>query len=137
VLNDQLPITQLANRADKRGSSFSLSAEQLATIGSVQDVHIAEVNPGSIRGNHFHVARGELIAVVYNDSWSVHWDIGEGQPTHVADFVGAGAVIIAPPFGWSHAIRNDGRVSLWLFIASNQKYHSGSADAATRVVTGS
>jgi oxalate decarboxylase/phosphoglucose isomerase-like protein (cupin superfamily) len=133
-------VVQLDESTDGRGFSFSLLSGHLNHIGSVQDVHIAEIRPGKVRGNHYHTNRGEIIAVIYHDSWSLHWDEGAGTQSRRRSFQGSGAVLVVPPKNWSHAVRNDGSQSMLIVAASDRPYsrHSTSEtdrDAIRRVVT--
>jgi len=127
-------VIELPESSDQRGVSFSLLVDHLRAIGRVEDVHIATIGPGHVRGNHYHLERGELIAVVYGGPWSLHWDTGPGTVRRRRDFTGRGAVAVAPPVNWSHAVRNDGEVDLWIFVASDRPY-DGSGDTVSRKVT--
>lgn len=128
-----MDVIELPESSDQRGLSFSLLVDHLRTIGRVEDVHIAAIGPGHVRGNHYHLERGELIAVVYQGPWSLHWDTGPDTARRQRDFTGRGAVAIAPPVTWSHAIRNDGDTDLWIFVVSDRPY-DGSSDTVTRKV---
>jgi dTDP-4-dehydrorhamnose 3,5-epimerase-like enzyme len=137
---EQMHVLPLDSSADGRGFSFSVLSEHLGRIGAVHDLHIAEILPGSVRGNHYHVHRGEIIAVVYHDRWSLHWDEGEGTDVRHEVFDGAGAVAVVPPKNWSHAVRNDGSVGMLIVAASDQPYSRHAVgeverDAIRRVVT--
>ena len=138
---DDIYIEQLDDSTDARGLSFSILNDHLERIGPVRDVHIGEIRPGCIRGNHFHAYRGELIAVVFADRWSLHWDTGPGTATHVKQFCGTGALAMIPPNNWSHAVKNDGEESLWIVAVSDQPYDRHESDpvrrdAIRRVVAG-
>jgi oxalate decarboxylase/phosphoglucose isomerase-like protein (cupin superfamily) len=133
-------IIQLDESTDARGLSFSVVVEQLERINSVKDLHIAAILPGHVRGNHYHTHRSELITVLYQDSWSLHWDTGAGTEPHHRSFMGTGAVAIYPPLGWSHAVRNDGDRELWIVVASDEPYDrheqdESARDAIRRIVT--
>src|SRR5947207_8001983 len=119
---DEMLVLPLDESTDERGLSFSIIEDQIARIGTVRDVHIAAIGPGCTRGNHYHARRTELIAVVFRDTWSLHWDTGHESKTHHRTFDGRGAVLVLPPRGWSHAVRNDGGVDMWIFAASNRPY---------------
>ena len=119
VSND-LPVYKLDDSTDDRGLSFSLLERQLGLIGALKDVHIASIGQGRIRGNHCDAHHGELITVVFRDRWSRHWDTGAGTPAHRRDFSGVGAVVVAPPLNWSHAVRNDSAADLWIFVGSDR-----------------
>ena len=124
-------ITQLPESTDERGVSFSLAAEKIAEF-TIREVHIAALNPGHIRGNHYHAKRQELITVAYDGKWSLHWDTGPETETHCREFSGHGAVSICVPPLWSHAIRNDGSRELWLFNAADKSSDQSSGDDALR-----
>jgi hypothetical protein len=131
VSND-LPVYELDDSTDDRGVSFSLLERQLDLIGAVKDVHIASIGQGKIRGNHYHAEHGELITVVFRDRWSLHWDTGEGTPTRHRDFSGVGAVVVAPPLNWSHAVRNDSAADLWIFVGSDRPSNRHDEDPLRR-----
>jgi dTDP-4-dehydrorhamnose 3,5-epimerase-like enzyme len=128
----RMQIVELDDSTDDRGFSFSILEENLALIGAIRDVHVAEIRPGAVRGNHYHVHRGELIAVVFTDKWSVHWDTGEGTEIHRRSFDGRGAVAVVPPRGWSHAVKNDGIESMWIYAASDAPYDRHNPDPVAR-----
>ncbi|WP_459115363.1 polysaccharide biosynthesis C-terminal domain-containing protein [Pseudonocardia eucalypti] len=138
--NEKMEVVPLDESADHRGFSFSLLSEHLGRIGGVHDLHIAEIRPGEIRGNHYHAKRGEIIAIVYHDEWSLHWDEGDGTESRSQVFQGAGAVAVVPPKNWSHAVRNDGSQSMLIVAASDKPYSRHAVneierDAIRRVVT--
>jgi oxalate decarboxylase/phosphoglucose isomerase-like protein (cupin superfamily) len=133
-------VTVLDDSSDERGWSFSLLEQQLSLIGKIKDMHLATIRPGSVRGNHYHAHRGELITVIFQDAWSLHWDTGEGTRPRHRGFEGSGAVSFAPPLNWSHAVRNDGRTDLMLVASSDAPYDRHATDdvrrdAIRRVVT--
>lgn len=130
-----LIIQELQDSTDDRGASFSVPLEVLRHVEAVRDVHIAVVRPGHIRGNHYHARHAEIITVVYQDDWSLHWDTGAGTTVHNRSFTGCGAVSIVVPLHWSHAVKNDGGIDLWLFNASDLAFAHGARDAVTRMVT--
>jgi oxalate decarboxylase/phosphoglucose isomerase-like protein (cupin superfamily) len=132
-------IFDLDDTTDVRGFSYSVLWEQLKHIDSIADMHIADIAPGAIRGNHYHAKRGEIISVVFRDKWSLHWDEGEGTARHVRNFTGTGAVAVIPPRGWSHAVKNDGQENVLIVASSDQPYDRRSTnesekDAIRRIV---
>ncbi len=130
-----LILQELPDSTDERGASFSIPHEIFRHLETVRDVHIAVVRPGHIRGNHYHARHAEIITVAYQDDWSLHWDTGTGTTIHNRRFTGRGAVSIVIPLHWSHAVKNDGGMDLWLFNASDLAFDPGNRDAITRVVT--
>lgn len=132
MIPSELEFTFLNDSTDPRGQSVSLTSDELAVLSEVHDVHIAAIKPGSIRGNHYHMSRHELITVVYDGECSVHWDTGDGSQRRSRSFVGAGAISFAPPIGWSHAVRNDGASVIWIVVASDKPYNRSATDEVAR-----
>jgi oxalate decarboxylase/phosphoglucose isomerase-like protein (cupin superfamily) len=122
----------LSDSTDQRGQSVSITSNELGVLSEIRDVHIAAIKPGSIRGNHYHLSRRELITVVYDGECSVHWDTGDGTQRRFRRFFGAGAISFAPPTGWSHAVRNDGASIIWIFVASDKPYDRSATDEVAR-----
>jgi oxalate decarboxylase/phosphoglucose isomerase-like protein (cupin superfamily) len=129
-----LTAVELTNHADARGSSFVVPPELLAGF-PVVDMHVATIEPGSVRGNHFHLERRELLVVMADDTWSLHWDGGAGTAVHKRDFAGPGAVLVSVPIGSSHAIRNDGSAPMRMVALTNGPYDPDRPDAHPRIVT--
>lgn len=125
----RIPLEILASSGDDRGASFSIVSKHLSTLLAVQDVHIASIQPGKIRGNHFHRVKTEIIAVIFSDKWSVHWDTGIETATHSEEYDGVGVALVMPPKLWSHAIRNDGANDLWIVAISEVPYSAEEAEA--------
>jgi dTDP-4-dehydrorhamnose 3,5-epimerase-like enzyme len=130
--------TVLARSApDPRGASFTLAPDQLSFLGEPRDAHVASILPGHVRGEHYHAERRELILVIHEDEFSLHWDEGPGTEARHRMFAGAGAVAIAIEPGAAHALRNDGARTLWLLAASDLPYDPERPDAYRRTVVAS
>jgi oxalate decarboxylase/phosphoglucose isomerase-like protein (cupin superfamily) len=124
----KIQFLKLRNKGDARGSSFTAPAEALEYVGRAADVHFASIEPGAVRGNHYHVTGRMAIVVLPGSKWSFHWDEGEGtQPQHRA-FDGSGAILVLVAPEASHAVRNNGEPPLWMVAISSEVY-----DAADRV----
>lgn len=122
--------------SDARGSSFSIPPGQLEFLGGACDMHVASIRPGHVRGNHFHAERRELIVVVHEDRWSLHWDRGPDTEVRSQAFSGAGAVAITVPPRAAHAIRNDGEELLWLVATTDAVFDPANPDSHPRRVVG-
>jgi dTDP-4-dehydrorhamnose 3,5-epimerase-like enzyme len=132
----RLSITVLKNSGDERGSSFPAPKECFADGFPVRDAHLSTLLPGHVRGNHFHVARNEILLVMSVDRWSLHWDSGVGTPVDVREFDGSSAVMVRVPPHASHAIRNDGTAPLQIVGMSDGPYDPADPDVFSRPVTG-
>ena len=131
-MKDKVQITELTNRGDARGFSFTTPAEALAFVGRMGDVHLASTQPGAVRGNHYHLQRRQAIMALPGVKWSLHWDDGEGSPAQHREFVGGGSVLVLLPPGVSIAVRNDGDCDLWIVTISSEAYEA--ADSIPRKV---
>lgn len=118
----RIQISELPNHGDQRGYSFTIPADALGFLQRVQDIHVASILPGAVRGNHFHQRRREILVLTYTSDWSFHWDDGPGTTAQERIFDGRGAVLITILPGASHAVRNDGYEPLTLMAASSEPY---------------
>jgi dTDP-4-dehydrorhamnose 3,5-epimerase-like enzyme len=134
VIDQTFSVVDLKDSGDARGSSFGVSAELFAGPFPVADMHVATIEPGAIRGNHYHAARREILVIMAVDRWSLHWDEGADTPVQRHEFTGTGAVLVTVPSGMSHAIRNDGAVPMQLIGLSDGPYDATSPDAYPRTV---
>jgi dTDP-4-dehydrorhamnose 3,5-epimerase-like enzyme len=134
VIDQTFSVVDLKDSGDARGSSFGVSAELFAGPFPVADMHVATIEPGAIRGNHYHAARREILVIMAVDRWSLHWDEGADTPVQRHEFTGPGAVLVTVPSGMSHAIRNDGAVPMQLIGLSDGPYDATRPDAYPRTV---
>jgi dTDP-4-dehydrorhamnose 3,5-epimerase-like enzyme len=127
-----IQITELSDRGDARGFSFTPPAQALAFVGRMADVHLASTKPGAVRGNHYHLKRRQAIMALPGVKWSLHWDNGEGSVAQHRKFDGAKLVLVLLPAGSSIAVRNDGESDLWVVTISSEPYDP--ADSISRKV---
>lgn len=131
----ELTFLELTDSGDERGSSFPVPGTWLAGTFPLRDGHVTTLLPGYIRGNHFHRTRNEILIVMSEDRWSLHWDTGEGTACQYQQFEGRGTVVIRVGPHASHAIRNDGSVLLHLVGLSDDLYDPAVPDTFPREVT--
>jgi len=117
-----LKAEALATRADPRGFVFEpLSATEL---GAMRNCHVVISVPGAIRGNHYHPAVTETMAVVGPAHVRVRAD-GKLHDVHVEP----GAVVrftFAP--GVAHAIRNTGTAPGVIVAFADDESHDAVPD---------
>lgn len=118
----KIQISELTDRRDARGSSFSLPAEVFDFLGRVADIYLASTAPGAVRGNHYHLRKRQAMIVLPGTPWSLHWDEGESTAAQHRNFDGGGAVLVLVSPGSSQAVRNDGAAKLWLMACSSEPY---------------
>ncbi|MEU6141749.1 hypothetical protein ABZ848_15465 [Streptomyces sp. NPDC047081] len=132
--DENLLVVELQDTGDKRGSSYSVPAEIFANHFPLADMHIAAIEPGAVRGNHFHAERREVLVIMAADRWSLHWDEGAGTPVRQRHFDGPGTVLVSVPIGMSHAVRNDGVITMRMLGLTDGPYDPDNPDAHHRVV---
>ena len=121
-MSEKLRFTNLPNTGDARGSSFTISPAILSFLGRIADVHVSTLLPGHVRGNHFHTRKNEVLIVLRQSEWSLHWDNGEGTPVQVKQFSGQGAEVVLIEPGSSHAVRNIGASELTIIALNSEAY---------------
>jgi hypothetical protein len=129
-----LRIIRVQDHGDSRGSSFTVPSPSLDFLGSVRDMHVADILPGAVRGNHDHKLRREVVCVRYADLWSLYWDSGAGTAILTETFTGAGLVIVEIEPLVSHAVRNDGRFTIHMIGFSDAVFDSQHPDSYPREV---
>ena len=128
----KIQISDLDNKGDARGVSFTAPLQALQFVGRMLDVHVSSSQPGTVRGNHYHLRRREAIVILPGTSWSFHWDEGEQTPAQHRSFNGDHAILILVSPDASHAIPNDGSETLWLLAISSEIYDA--EESVTRKV---
>jgi dTDP-4-dehydrorhamnose 3,5-epimerase-like enzyme len=134
VDDQRLSVIELRDFGDTRGSSYGVPDDVLAGGFPLANIHITTIEPGSVRGNHYHRQRRELLVVMAGDRWSLHWDTGADTPVQRRDFDRPGVAMITVPIGLSHAVRNDGAAVLRVIGLTDGPYDPECPDAFPRVV---
>jgi mannose-6-phosphate isomerase-like protein (cupin superfamily) len=123
-----------ADAGDLRGLAFAVPGDALAALGGVADVHLMTVRPGAVRGNHVHARKREILVVLHEDEWELHWRDPGGEPQHRA-FRGTGGVSVTVHAGVAHAIRNTGTADLVVAGLSPVPFDPDDPDAEAAPLT--
>jgi len=127
---EDIIIKTLENKGDHRGDNFMVPHEPFAFFGNVDTMHIADVLPGAIRGNHYHIDQKEILVVVFEDSWKFAWGASASDNLNTRDFKGAGAVVIEISPQVAHAVSNTGAKPMTIVaVYDGQKPRDGSQTA--------
>ncbi len=134
-MTDQyLNIIRLKNNGDERGYSYKIPREAFDYIGKVEDVHLASIDSGKIRGNHYHIDRKEFIIVLYSDSWIFAWELKDGSVGEKKQFSGSGCILIEIESNVTHAIQNIGKLPIYIFAFSPNKYDPENSDTVVKKI---
>jgi predicted RNase H-like nuclease len=101
---------------------------RITPVSHGEQHHAETLRSGLVRGNYFHRHERELLVVLHDDSWTLAFDSGDHTPVETRAFSGSGAVRVEIDPGSAHAIRNDGRSDLHIFVVGNE------ADRETRTL---
>lgn len=72
----------LDDENDERGRAWQVG-KGVDFLSAVKDIHMMTLNPGCVRGNHFHRDKREILIVEHEGEWALLWDDGpeeEGEP---------------------------------------------------------
>ena len=114
-----LQILSLEGASDPRGDSFNVPNGAFHYIGSINEMHYVTIAPGSVRGNHYHRGRKEIILLVFDGSWKLAWRSPNTESVTIQEFDGKGGKILLIDPGVVHAIKNTGDGPLQLVSCSN------------------
>ena len=126
-----LEIVPLPDRDDGRGAAFHFDAETLRWLAGVADVHVVEIAPGKVRGNHRHRARREVAFVRHRGAVEVAWQAPGGGPIERRTFEGHGGFLARIESGTLHAFRNSGAGRVEVVSMSNGRFDHAETEYAT------
>lgn len=129
-----LEIEHLTNQVDERGDSYYISHETVDFLGFVDEIHFSTINPGKVRGNHYHEKRSEVIILFFSDSWRLAWIPIDSEESVIRDFSGGGAVIVKVSPGVRHAFKNTGASVLRAVSYSNGRFNPANPDTFRTVL---
>lgn len=116
---NEVHVRELQNIGDNRGSYFRIPIELFSSIAAIKDIHIAEIVPGAIRGNHYHEHHHEVLFVAFYDRWSFYWDKMLSGEIVRKSFTGSGIIMLEIAPRVPHAVRNDGNSNLFLIALAD------------------
>jgi oxalate decarboxylase/phosphoglucose isomerase-like protein (cupin superfamily) len=125
-----IEVDSREDAGDPRGLAFAVPENALAALGGVADVHLMTVRPGAVRGNHFHARKREVLVVLHQDEWELHWSEPGGAP-QCRTFRGTGGVSLTVQPGVAHAIRNTGTADLTVAGLSPLPFDADNPDSVT------
>ena len=119
-------VTSLEDQGDERGESFALPNDLFEFLGMVEEVHLAEIEVGAVRGNHGHTSKKEVLVVWYEDQCRFGWK--KNGELQITEFKGKGAVLIAIEPKVLHALKNTGAETVRIVAFSNMKHDTAKPD---------
>lgn len=127
-----LEICMLTGASDRRGDRFQFPGNAFRFLVGINELHYATMEPGSVRGNHYHPQVKECILLADQDSWRLAWRPHKAVSTITREYKGKGAVIIKIDAGVARVIKNIGNEPLHLVSCSNAR--CGGADPEWEII---
>jgi dTDP-4-dehydrorhamnose 3,5-epimerase-like enzyme len=131
----QIEIIELENHGDHRGKLFSLGYQELDFLSSIKNIHYGTIDCDSIRGNHYHLERNEILVITYSDDWTLYWSDKDNQQPTLRNFTGNGSVLIKIDPGIAHAVKNTGKGLLQIISLSDTAFDKRAPDTYIKVLT--
>lgn len=103
----RLSLTDKRIEKEERGWLIQVMPIIQEHLKKVEDIHIVSMEPNTIRGNHFHLKKTEIILPLFGRI-TVAWK--ENDLVYKENPLPATAMYLFPP-GVPHALRNDGLVA--------------------------
>jgi dTDP-4-dehydrorhamnose 3,5-epimerase-like enzyme len=128
---ERIEFYTLPDEGDKRGSAWQVG-EAVDFLDAIEDVHLMTLEPGCVRGNHFHRDKREILVIRHVGRWALHWDDGPETSSQRTVFAEPGAVAITVPPNCAHAIVNLGGGTMQVFSFSDRRYDPAAPDSHRR-----
>jgi len=104
-------IIELATKEDERG--FMIKPFEGKERNSIYNVHLVSLNPGTVRGNHFHPTQREYIFIMGHKAKLVMVDSATGTRSEKI-LEGKGCLLIIVPPKVAHAVKNISNETIYL-----------------------
>ena len=108
----------------ERGWLLQLMPLLTEVMGAVNDIHIVTLEPGVIRGNHYHELMTEALLPL-SDGLRIVWQDADGRHEEITK-AGESLYIFAPTI--PHAMRNDSPVTALGVAFGNTAFNPDSQD---------
>lgn len=124
-------IIKTVSATDERGfTAVPISDEQLK---SIYNVHIVSLNPGSVRGNHYHEHQTEYICVLGGPCKLVAVDNESDEKMDVI-LDGEKCPLIIVPLRVTHALKNIGGETIYLLCYADRPLDPDKRDVVRSVI---
>jgi UDP-2-acetamido-2,6-beta-L-arabino-hexul-4-ose reductase len=119
-------IKKLKKHADPRGWLVEF-LKQSEITEKIQQIYIVSLEPGAIRGNHYHQKRIEWFFVI-GDDIRIHLQDIKTKETKIIDIRPDNPLRISIFPSTAHAVANKGKNVAYLISAQNNIYDSNAPD---------
>jgi oxalate decarboxylase/phosphoglucose isomerase-like protein (cupin superfamily) len=117
---------------DERGMTVIPMEESKLFGGKYCNVHIPSINPGAIRGNHYHADQPEYVLILGQDCRIVAVENATQRREELFFEEAPNKLLVFPP-KVTHALKNEGKEMIYL-VCFNEKDGSSDKPETTRKV---
>jgi dTDP-4-dehydrorhamnose 3,5-epimerase-like enzyme len=103
---------------DKRGWVTNPLEVSGVSSKTLSNLHIASVQPGCIRGNHYHIHATEWL-LIFGGAANFYWRSSEVGTIHEEEIKGSAPVLFEIPPGIEHAVLNRSEKEIFLMAFRN------------------
>lgn len=133
-MSNFIEVTELKRiGADERGWVIEPIAEAELINRSILNIHILCTEPGSVRGNHYHLDRQEHICVLAGTFLFVAVDNETGKRFELLT-VADKSLCFTIPRNVSHAMKNLGQDRGYLLCYSDKAFNPDSPDTVKNII---
>jgi dTDP-4-dehydrorhamnose 3,5-epimerase-like enzyme len=118
----ELRFQRLESASDRRGDSYHIPQSVFEFMGGIEEMHFVTIEPGCVRGNHYHRGRKETMFVYYDGDWVLAWRRPGAKDISVQEFSDRGGVIVEIAPEIVHAVKNKGVNTIHLLSCSDASY---------------
>ena len=108
-------------RRDERGFVCFPFDDDALLRGGYYNVHIPSMNPGTVRGNHYHPGKKEYVVILGGNCRVIAEGPGNQKPGRKLYFEDQPEWMLVFPANVAHAIKNEGDKALYLLCYNRRE----------------
>jgi UDP-2-acetamido-2,6-beta-L-arabino-hexul-4-ose reductase len=113
-------VTVLEKHTDQRGALLDILRDNEIN-GCIKQVYFSISNPGTVRGNHYHLRKIEWLSVIKGSAKMICEDIVTKVKKEIILSDDKPTLVKVSPFT-SHAIKNIGNEDMYLLVAASEVF---------------
>lgn len=126
----KIDIKKLNVRKDERGWLAELIHPEDVGISNFGQVHVSVVNPGKIRGKHYHKRRTEWFSVIKGEGTLYLKNMTNGEEKNIKMGFKKLSIIRIPPL-YFHSFENTGKDEMYLLVYGDKPFNPNDQDTYT------
>jgi len=119
-------------KADERGWLYALLDGPWGENLMIKNLHLGSINPGQVRGNHYHEHQKEWFCV-FGEEAELAWENRAGEII-TRKLAAQEIVLVEIPAGLSHAFKNVGQGKVFVCGIAEPKYNREHPDRIEKII---